>query len=197
MSPSLRLSILMCSVGDRLDRMKLGYTFLAGQAEAYPEQVEVLALTDNRCRSIGLKRQALLDAARGEYVCFIDDDDDVPDHFVSDIVTAMEQARQRPDVFVFPTLCVSDAYGSMLVDHSISYENESAKVPDFRRKPWFMHPIERGLAQSGRFPDVSWAEDDAWLGQLWDRMAIEIRVSEHPLYTYHWNDAKANPDKPQ
>jgi glycosyltransferase involved in cell wall biosynthesis len=34
-------------------------------------------LFDNRARSIGAKRQALADIARGKYIAFCDDDDDV------------------------------------------------------------------------------------------------------------------------
>lgn len=186
----------MCSVGDRLDRMQAVYNTLAGQAAACLPRVEVLVFTDNRCRSIGFKRQALLNIARGDYVCFVDDDDDVSDQFVQAILTALDMSAGRPDVVAFPTRCVSPIHGDMRVEHSISFDNEEAVMPGFRRKPWFMHPIRRGLAIRSEFPDTSWAEDSAWLQPLWPLMNEEIRASSDALYVYHWNDDKPNPDKP-
>lgn len=45
----------------------------------YGSRVEILTLTDNKQRSIGAKRQALLNLAQGKYIAFLDDDD-VPSH---------------------------------------------------------------------------------------------------------------------
>lgn len=192
MTPAL--SILVCSVGDRLDRMVRVYDALAGQAVPYCRDVEILVLTDNRCRSIGLKRQALLDVARGDYLCFVDDDDNAAGGFVTACVAG---AAERPDVVVFPTTCASNEFGDMLIEHSIGNPNEEARMPGFKRKPWFMHPIRREIAQSSRFPNKSWGEDAEWLAGVWPHLQREFSASAEPLYTYHWNDAKPNPDKPK
>jgi len=192
MSP--KLSILMGSVGDRLERMCGIYGKISSQAAPFHPNVEIVVMTDNRCRSIGLKRQALLDVARGEYVCYVDDDDDVADVHVQSLYEAVNQFRA--DVFVFPTLCISDQYGTIRVDHSVGFENEDVQVEGFRRKPWWMHPICRELAVSSVFTDSNWGEDADWLGPLWKKMLVEFEVTEEPLYYYNWEDAKPNPDKP-
>lgn len=191
MNPAL--SILVCSVSDRLDRLHRVYAELVHQASPVHPIVEVLVLTDNRCRSIGLKRQALLDVARGKYICFVDDDDEVSASFTECVIDAVGEC---PDVVVFPTTCAHKDLGSMLVEHSIQHDNEEARIPSFKRKPWFMHPVRRDIAQASRFPDMSWGEDAAWLSGVWSHLRHEVPASEDPLYTYNWDDGKSNPDKP-
>lgn len=46
------------------------------------DEVEIVSLCDNKQMNIGTKRNELLKLAKGEYVCFIDDDDWLPkDYF--------------------------------------------------------------------------------------------------------------------
>jgi hypothetical protein len=87
------LSILTPTIPSRMYSDK-GYTMeleclqqkierqIGGQA------VEHLILSDNRKRSIGAKRQALLDIARGQYIAFVDDDDDIADGYVEELLAA-------------------------------------------------------------------------------------------------------------
>ena len=191
MKTPLRLSVLICAVGDRMYKAAQLYHHLnASSWGCFNGEYEILMLMDNRKRSIGLKRQALLDVARGDYVCFVDDDDEVSYEFLSLILQAMHDDKDQAPVFTFPTLCVSKEHGSMRVEHSLRYENEEARLPSFTRKPWFMHPIRRVYAKTSIFPDKNWGEDQVWLENLWPLMASEHVVTHHPLYTYHWNDNK-------
>ena len=46
---------------------------------------------DNKKRSVGEKRQDLLNLAKGQYLVFIDDDDRISDDYISSIIQAMNE----------------------------------------------------------------------------------------------------------
>ena len=57
--------------------------------------VEHLSLCDNRKRSIGAKRQSLVDIAQGKYIAFCDDDDDISDDYVEETLPVKVVAKPR------------------------------------------------------------------------------------------------------
>jgi hypothetical protein len=149
--------------------------------------VEILMLTDNKQRSIGAKRQALLDIARGTYVGFVDDDDTVSENYVEAIArTANESA---PDVIVFDSFCVIGDGPAVLCRHDLHNANEEYNPAGFCRKPWHIHYWRREIAQAARFPDLSYGEDWPWCEQMLRHAKTQARASEKPLYTYHFDPA--------
>lgn len=90
-------SILICGIPERYHSVQpLLYSLLEKQSVARMPDVELLYFMDNRRRSVGAKRNDLLRAARGEYISFIDDDDDVSDKYVSDLHDAIVRTRKKP-----------------------------------------------------------------------------------------------------
>jgi len=69
------LSLLICSLKDRQGYLERLMQILDPQLSGIEDKVEVIVELDNGERSIGAKRNALLDKAKGEYLAFIDDDD--------------------------------------------------------------------------------------------------------------------------
>ena len=53
--------------------------------------MEIIGLFDNKKRSVGEKRQDLLNLAKGQYLVFIDDDDRISDDYISSIIQAMNE----------------------------------------------------------------------------------------------------------
>ena len=80
------LSILTPTIPGREKQLQALQQKIEGQIGGQP--VEHLILSDNRKRSIGAKRQALVNIARGQYIAFVDDDDDIADSYVAELVTA-------------------------------------------------------------------------------------------------------------
>ena len=62
------LSILICSIEERNQKLQRLLALLAKQATP---DVEVLTSIDNKKKSVGQKRNELLDRARGQYVAFV------------------------------------------------------------------------------------------------------------------------------
>ena len=92
---SIKLSILVPAIPSRWDKFQKIFDKLNSQAT---DEVEVLGFIDNKRRSIGRKRGGLKDLVRGEYMLYVDDDDDVTDDFVSEILKGM---KDSPDVIAF------------------------------------------------------------------------------------------------
>ena len=89
-------SILICGIPERYHTVQpLLFSLLERQSVARMADVELLYLLDNKRRSVGAKRNALLGEARGEYVSFIDDDDMVSGEYVRRIHDAIVEARKR------------------------------------------------------------------------------------------------------
>lgn len=182
MTPAV--SILIPSIPGRHNMAQILFADLEQQARGLP--VEILMLCDNKARSIGAKRQALVDIAGGDYLGFVDDDDTVSDDYVEKIVKA---AHQRPDVIVFDSLCVLGERAPALCRHDISFPNEQYSPDGFRRKPWHIHHWRRDITSLARFQDANYGEDWPWCEQMLRHVSRQVRASDTPLYTYLWNAA--------
>jgi glycosyltransferase involved in cell wall biosynthesis len=91
-------SVLICTLASRREKLTRLLAYLLPQCET-DGRVEVIAYRDNGQVSVAAKRQALLDAAAGKYVSFVDDDDVVDPQFVALVTTAM---GKDPDYVAFP-----------------------------------------------------------------------------------------------
>ena len=157
---------------------------LLEQARGRP--VEVLALLDNRMRSIGLKRDALLHSSRGEYVAFVDDDDLISSQYINMILIGL---LPRPDAVLFDVE-VRDVSGEerqdLLIcklgsqDEDIRFDGTPVK-----RGLWHIHTIRGELARKAHFPDLQYGEDIVWLRQVRPLVRETTKV-DSVLYTYLW-----------
>ena len=178
-----KLSVLIPCVPSRHDRMGEVFTALERQAHGFP--VEILALVDNKQRSIGAKRDALVQIARGDYLAFVDDDDGIFPKYVENILRGIECT---PDVIVFDTLVSLNDGPDVIAQHSLAYNNEQYSPAGFKRKPWQMHAWRREIAQAFQFPDLNIGEDWGWCKQLCEVAKTEVKV-EGPLYWYRYSDS--------
>lgn len=181
------LSILIPSIPSRREMAAALYDKLADEVAMHKlTDVEILMLVDNKQRSIGLKRQALVDVALGDYLCFVDDDDDVEPGYVYPIWVAANY-RPAPDVIVFDSLCSIDQNPPVLVSHSIENTNEQYSPAGFKRAPWHIHAWRKELAKAAKFPDLNYGEDWPWCEQMLKSVTSERRAIGRPLYHYRFN----------
>lgn len=173
------LSILIPSIRNRVPMLLPLWDKLQSQAT---DEVEILALMDNKQRSIGMKRDALVQAAQGQFVAFVDDDDDVADTYCQDILVAIKQ-NPFVDVIAFPTICVVEDHEPVTIRHGLEFENTEWNAPNPTRKPWCCHPWRADWAKIARFPDINYGEDAEWVGKI-IRVAKEQAKIDNPLYRY-------------
>lgn len=147
--------------------------------------VEHLVLIDNRCRSIGLKRQALADSARGRYIAFVDDDDDVSADYVSTLVTAIITGGGE-DVITFEQECVYNGK-PFHVTFQLGARDErldtgGADHQRVTRGPWHVCAWQREKITHCRFLDCNYGEDFAWVSQA----RLVAKTSHHIPRVLHF-----------
>lgn len=183
------LSVLVATVPNRLPEPAISlYKKLCQQADNQP--VEILLLGDNRRRTLGQKMNDLMRLARGTYLTFADDDDDVRDSYVGEILRAI--IAKPTDVICFDVLCtLKSANGRIhtsVVQPSLYHENEEFKDGGVTlRKPMQVAVWRSELARSSRWPDGYYNVDAAWAKPLWSLAKTEHRIPD-VLYYYKWNE---------
>ena len=184
----MKFSILILSVPSRFDKMIALYNKLMRQVGTL--DVEVLVMVDNKKRSIGDKRNDLVVAARGDYLAFIDDDDDVSDDYVAEIMKAIEHG---PDVIVFNEEATLNGENPFIVRPGVEYVNEPSKKiggkwMDIRRRPWHWCAWKSSIAKTERVPDMMYGEDSLWVERLFPKVRRQERIDKVLRY-YRYNKA--------
>src|SRR4051794_26463346 len=128
------LSILVLSVHTRYrttalrlqDQLWAQYDALAPQDK---RDVEVLVLTDAFGLTIGAKRNALVGIARGRYVQFVDDDDQVEPDMMREVLRA---TATDADVISFRVAVTLDGGPAKLCRYSPSFERDYNTPDEYR-----------------------------------------------------------------
>lgn len=133
------------------------------QVEAYPGQVEVVALRNPgglaQNQLAGL-RQALLTDARGTWISFVDDDDLVSSHYVKSVMEALEQ---DPDFVAF-TMAYYEAgvLDSRPVFTGLHLERWSDSLRACFRDITHVNPVRTSIARQAGFPSPPGASAEDW-----------------------------------
>jgi hypothetical protein len=144
---------------------------------------------DNRETSIGAKRQRLLQGARGKYVSFIDDDDDITDAYVEDLAATIRGKfhvmRLRGQMAEYPFV------------HSTAntLNMPMANQDTFLRPPNHLSPMLSDIAKLVPFKDATHGEDLEWTVRLSKSgfLQNEYRGPERTHYLYNLGTRTVNP----
>lgn len=128
--------------------------------------VEILSNEDNREKTTGEKRNELIDMAQGKFSAFIDDDDDVPNHYFDSIFSALNE-RPEADCIGFKGLLVNrmmvvrqNATRSQVFRHSKGLPYSQGLVNgEYQRPPNHLNPMLTDYFRQIRFPNLTFAED--------------------------------------
>ena len=205
-------SILICGVPERYHSAQpLLHNLLEKQSVNRMPDVELLYHMDNKRRSVGRKRNGLLYEAQGEYVSFIDDDDDVAPDYVRKIHDAIVEARKSKtpiDVICFPQRATLSPHN---ITHECTYSlaHWRSREPEKRRVLAPAHDdkgavLPNVLNWSGppahtmvwraeaiehvRFLDKNFGEDVEWVDAACKIAETEICLNGEPLYYYRFSE---------
>lgn len=204
-SNEIELTVMILSIPSRVDNAVSLMKKLEGQL-GNRRSVEILILTDNRSQSISEKRNVLLKAARGQFVCFLDDDDGVANNYIDLLLKAVKE-NPNVDCISFDQFCsldgepmnVSFGIGN---PHGQLWRNEDGLLGDIKRPPYHMCLFRREIAQSEEFRPMfaangqSYGEDFDWLIRLYPKIQTEHHISE-PLHMYVYNSKTTTSLVPQ
>jgi glycosyltransferase involved in cell wall biosynthesis len=158
----IKLSILIPTLFSRVPHLTNLLEELNYQVQSKP--VQVLWMGDNRSMTIGEKRNHLMDNAKGEWVCFVDDDDYILDGYIDTILDAIENNPDKT-VICFHGTQTTDGNQDLPFRYNMNYGRNHKKMIDGKR--WkVMLPdhlcVWRKDKIVTRFPNKSLGEDHEW-----------------------------------
>jgi glycosyltransferase involved in cell wall biosynthesis len=185
------LSILIATIKERVDAFNLLKDHVEKQI-GNNKKVELICWSDNKEMSIGKKRQLLLEAAKGEYVVFIDDDDWVSDDYVKSILLALES---NPDCVGFDILCTVNGQDKQLARASKKYMwNDNVDGFRYVRHTYHKTPVRRSIALKAGFEDVRYGEDYPYSMRLRPFLKTEVLI-EKILYFYQYTTGQTHKER--
>lgn len=169
---------MIATVSVRNDQFSTLIKKLLTQVDRYGGDIQVLAYWDNFERPLGEIRQKLVEAADSSYVCFLDDDDDVPDYYCEKIYPRLNGV----DYVGWRMQLYHDGQKMKPTYHSLKYTQWSEDDKGWYRNVSHLNPIKRELALKGDFTK-SVPEDVDWATQVVPFVKTENYIEE-PMYFY-------------
>jgi glycosyltransferase involved in cell wall biosynthesis len=187
------LSILICSHTARRPLMDRMVHHLEHQRIFVIDGVEILTATNDDYMERGKTRNQLLDAARGEYCCFVDDDDVVSDDYIEKILAALEN---KPDICGITGQVIQLRYPvttrlfHLSVAHpevfSLPIKGPEREELGISRFASHLCPIRTEIARQVRFPKDVKHEDNGYSGRLQEAGLLRETIIEGVIYYYFY-----------
>ena len=119
-------------------------------------RIEFCLAFDNRETSVGMKRQRLVQEAKGKYCAFIDDDDEITDAYLED-VAGMIRGQ-------YPAMRLRGRIAPYTFTHSLenTLNSPMAQGDVFLRPPNHLNPMMTDVAKLIHYKDAIRGEDLDW-----------------------------------
>lgn len=169
------ISILIATIPER----KQMFDALCANLESqWVDGVEILYNAE--AGTTGAKRQTLLQQATGDYICFIDDDDEISEHYVKDIMQSVERG---PDCVGIRGIMTTNGGNSKDWYISKDYPNWHESNGVYYRTTNHLSPVRRSIALSVGFKNITHGEDYAYSMGLRGLLQTEVKIP-HSIYHY-------------
>lgn len=180
-----KLSILIPTLSSRTEQCLTLVDSLLDQIEKSNYPVEVVTLYDEGQKSIGTKRNELIQMSKGEYICFVDDDDRIASNYIELI---MDGIAHDVDCCSLRGVITWNGMDAAIFEHSIKYKAyiETENSIKYERFPNHLNCIRKSIANQFHFPDISFSEDTDWATQIFKSGLIK---TEHYIdaVIYHYD----------
>lgn len=167
-----KLSVLICSVPERKEMleklMQKFYSMLSGVGE---NCFEFIVDDHDKSLSVGLKRQMLLEKAKGTWIVFFDDDDWPEDHYLSSILTAINENTDIDCIGICGYM-TTNGKNRKTWCHRLGYSIKgNGVIPtesgyDYMRPIIHFNPVLREKALKAGFLDMRYGEDMDYANRL-------------------------------
>lgn len=179
------LSILIPTLRSRADKYNAINEKLLNQLHQLKKYAgAIYTITDDGEQAIGHKRNELLKMAKGKFIVFVDDDDDISDDYVELIVKAIEENPDIDCIGIQGTITfdgknerqwyISKDYGRWYEENNVYY-----------RTPNHISPVKRELALQIMFPEINFGEDSDYSHRLLPLLKSEVKIEKN-IYLYKY-----------
>ena len=199
MSPA-KWSILILTQPTRVEFLKCLLAVLLPQVQA-AEGVELIVSMCDPKLTLGANREQMRQKAEGEYLCFVDDDDLVPENYVERILPLLDGV----DYIGFQLHQSIDGEQIGTSSHSLRHSNwndaPGPKAGLFSRDITYLNPMRRELAllepiKGGRGEDVRWADVMRARGVVKTEHYLDEVMYLYQKHTWHEADSALGPPAP-
>ena len=179
------LSILTPTLPSRQKQYNNLMSQLLPQVHAVDAAVEVLSLSDNYTMTIGEKRNKLISISTGDYVAFIDDDDEIASTYIKDIIQGIN-TNPGVDTINF-RIVVNFLDRNILCSYDLR-NNDFELIADnlFVGRGWHLHAWRRSIAESIPYKHISFKEDMDWATRACNSADTQYQIDKI-LYSYNYN----------
>lgn len=185
-----KLSILICTLPSRAAMLGRLKSELWSQMLPFAPEVEI-RVHDSSAYPIGRKRNDLLQAALGEYVAFVDDDDEIAPNYISVLMQATETGC---DCASLKGMYYVDGKENGIFEHSIKYskwETTNGKIK-YLRFPNHLNMIKASIAKQFIFPEKNHGEDFDWSQNIHRAKVLQTEYYI-PEIIYHYKFISKKP----
>lgn len=148
-------------------------------------QMEII-IDDAERDTVGMKRNRLLQRARGKYVCFFDADDWPSDTYIMRIV---EAAHSHCDCASLRGVMTTNGKNPEVFEHSLKYSEWRTTTNEvkYERYPNHLNLIRADIARQFAFPEINHGEDHDWSKQIHEAgvLKTEYYIPE-TIYYYRY-----------
>jgi glycosyltransferase involved in cell wall biosynthesis len=158
------------------------------------KDIEVLGLLDNYTKTIGEKRNNLLNICSGKFTLFLDDDDRLTEDFLEQILLSINN-NPDADCIVYDMLCIINKCRTIHSKFGIEYEytkmdpwtTENCSIITEEPEIWYGKPSHNmvwssKISKSCVFPSCNSGEDFAWVKQAWPKLKKQVRIDKIIYY---------------
>ncbi len=147
--------------------------------------VEILDFSDNGECTVGHKRNNLIEKARGEFVVFIDDDDDINEHYVKLTYDTLKKHPNIDCIGLKGQVTFSGKRPRLFI-HSLQYKEYFSCNGVYYRPPYHLNPMRHCIAKKYKFEEIDYSEDIDWAMRICKDEALQKEfMIDEVLYYYH------------
>ena len=152
-------------------------------------KIEIIVNSDDGTKSVGQKRNEVLDSASGKFVCFVDDDDLIDHSYVRTILDIIEN-NEDLDCIGFSGMYYVDGKEVMLFKHANEYGGHYKDAMGVQHRPVnHLNPVRTEYARQIRFPEKDFGEDSDYCDRLLESGLIKNEVIINKImYHYLWSE---------
>jgi glycosyltransferase involved in cell wall biosynthesis len=177
------LTILIPTIPGREQFMDRIMRQVTNQLAFWPE-AEICWSIGSPCVSIGMRRNELMARAKGDYICFIDDDDRIADNYLELVMAGI---ATNPDCCSLNGIITTNGVDPKVFKHSIQYGSMYEQDGIYYRPPNHINTVRSSIAKQMVFPDWQRSEDSNYCFQLRDSGLLKTEhVIEETLYYYDY-----------